>query len=312
MTRHFLTVLGTAISAVTLLDISAAAETPPGGLKFKTPDEAVKALETAVSTTNRNALGDLFGPDFRELVNPDEVQGAGELAEFSKAFEASHHLVMDSAGHATLEIGADRWPFPIPLVKTAAGWQFDTQSGVEELLNRRIGRNELDVLQVLRGYVQAQREYASRDRDGDGVLEFAQRIASSPEATDGLYWDPELNGEESPLGPLVAHAQDDGYGSRAFRKRDGLQPFHGYYFRILKGQGKHAPGGRYNYVINGNMIAGFGLIAWPAAYGDSGIMTFIVNQQGVIYQSDLGERTTRKASSVKAYDPAPVWTRAQD
>jgi hypothetical protein len=197
-------------------------------------------------------------------------------------------------------------------MQTAQGWQYDTSSGLEELLNRRIGRNELDVLRVMRAYVQAQREYASRDRDGDSVLEFAQRIASTPGSMNGLYWDPNLNGEESPLGPLVAYAQEEGYRGKGVRKDGEPQPFHGYLFRILKCQGKRAPGGKYNYVINGNMIGGFAMVAWPAAYGDSGIMTFMVNQQGRVYQKDLGAKTSKISHSMKAYDPDATWEPSRD
>jgi hypothetical protein len=211
-----------------------------------------------------------------------------------------------------LEVGTNAWPFPIPLVRTTNGWQFDTQAGVEELLNRRIGRNELDVLGVMRAYVDAQREYASRDRDGDNVLEYAQKIRSSPGKTDGLYWPPELNGEVSPLGPWVAQAQSEGYLSEPRAADAGPQPFHGYLFKILTRQGKHAPGGKYNYIINGNMIGGFALAAWPARYGDSGVMTFIVNQQGRVYQKDLGERTARIVKGMSAYDPDTSWQASQD
>jgi hypothetical protein len=177
---------------------------------FATPEAAVAALSRAVSTTNRVELDSVFGAAAQQLVNPDETQGAAELAEFAAAFEAAHRLVRQSDSRMIVEIGTDRWPFPIPLVRVVGGWQFDTAAGVEELLNRRIGRNELDVLRVVRAYVQAQRQYASRDRDGDGVLEYAQRISSSPGQTDGLYWPPETAGETSPLGPLVAFAQGEG------------------------------------------------------------------------------------------------------
>lgn len=278
---------------------------------FATPEEAVQALTHAVNATNRAGLGSLFGSAAEHLVNPDEVQGAGELAEFSEAFSATNRLVRDSDSRMTLEIGANAWPFPIPLVKVASGWQFDTAAGLEELLNRRIGRNELDVLRVMRAFVDAQREYASRDRDGDEVLEFAQKIISSPGQTDGLFWPPQLNGEVSPLGPLVAYAQAEGYSGKQ-TTAGGPRPFHGYFFKVLTSQGKNAPGGKYDYVINGNMIGGFGLVAWPAAYGDSGVMTFIVNQQGRVYQKDLGAATSKAASKMKYYDPDATWRVSAD
>jgi hypothetical protein len=212
-----------------------------------------------------------------------------------------------------LELGYDLWPFPIPIVKKDGGWFFDTSVGKDELLNRRIGKNELATLPVMRAYVDAQREYASADRDDSEVLKYAQRLVSSPGKHDGLYWPPESDEDESPLGPLVAFAQVEGY-SPEMREEDEVErgPYHGYYFKILTRQGKHAPGGKYNYVINGNMIGGFALVAWPAAYGDSGIMTFIVNQRGRVYQKDLGPRTSKIARKRSEYDPDPSWKVSPD
>lgn len=279
---------------------------------FPTAEAAVAALENAVAHTNRSALHSMFGDAAQELMNPDEVQGALELAEFAEAFTQSHRLVPASDTRVILEVGSNHWPFPIPIVQSRGEWHFDTGAGLEELLNRRIGRNELDVLRVLRAYVQAQREYASRDRDGDGVLEYAQRIASSPGRADGLFWSPELNGELSPLGPLMAYAQAEGYSRKTTAADSDRQPFHGYLFRILMRQGRHAPGGKYDYVINGNMIGGFSLVAWPAEYGESGIMTFTVNQQGRVYQRDLGPRTDKLAGSMKVYDLEPGWWPSPD
>ncbi len=286
---------------------------------FDTPERAVTALAEAVNSTNRAAFSSLFGPEAVSLVNPDSVQGAQELADFATAFNATNRLVSDSAARMVLEVGNNGWPFPIPLVKTAGGWRFDTAAGRDEILNRRIGRNELDVLRVVRAYLEAQREYAGRDRDGDRVLEYAQRMASSPGRTDGLFWPPEQNGELSPLGPLMVYAQSEGYfrdrpasGSAAAPQNRGPRPFHGYLFKILTHQGKNAPGGKYDYIINGNMIGGFALLAWPAEYGDSGIMTFIVNQQGRVYQKDLGSDTARLAPKITAYDPDRTWRLSAD
>jgi hypothetical protein len=276
---------------------------------FATPQEAVAALGTAVNGTNPAAFTELFGPDAKELANPDTVQGANELAEFAAAFNATNRLVGDANTQLTLEVGTSPWPFPIPLVKGTDGWRFDTASGREEILNRRVGRHELAVLRVLRAYVQAQREYASKDRDGDEVLEFASKLASSPGKADGLYWPLDLNGEISPLGPLVAYAQAEGY---ARNEAAELQSFHGYYFKILTRQGKPAPGGKYDYIINGNMIGGFALVAWPAEYGDSGVMTFIVNQQGRVYQKDLGAKTDKTVRKLDAYAPDSTWQLSTD
>jgi len=295
--------------------VGAAPAAAPGATQaqvFASPEDAVVALKDAVTTTNRPAFTVLFGPDAVSLFNPDSVQGAQELNDFAAALIATNRLVRESEGRMVLEVGHDNWPLPIPLVKVANGWQFDTLSGLQELLNRRIGRNELDVLKVMRGYVQAQREYASRDRDGDEVLEYAQRISSSPGRTDGLYWSPEINGEISPLGPFFARAQAFGYFRGVPDPDAEPQPFHGYLFKILTRQGKHAPGGKYNYIINGNMIGGFALVAWPAAYGDTGIMTFLVSHQGRVYQKDLGKSTGKVASRMKEYDPGDGWQVSPD
>jgi hypothetical protein len=198
------------------------------------------------------------------------------------------------------------------MVKKDGAWFFDTEAGKEELLNRLIGRNELSTLQVARAYVDAQRAYASRDRDNDGVLEYAQRLLSSSGAKDGLFWPPDLDGEISPLGPLVAYGQMEGYRLRSMNINPSPRPFHGYYFRILTRQGNHAPGGKYDYIINGNMIGGFALVAYPATYGESGIMTFIVNQQGQAYQKDLGIKTGRLAATMRFYDPDSSWLLSPD
>ena len=300
--------LGLSLLAVSPAGVFAAA---PAQV-FATPEAAVIALSQAVSSTNREALGVILGPESQQLVNPDEVQGAQEMARFAEAFSAGHRLEAESDTRRILEVGTNDWPFPIPLVRQANGWQFDTAAGLEELLNRRIGRNELDVLRVMRAYVDAQREYAGKDRDGDQVLEYAQKIASAPGKTDGLYWPPDLTGEISPLGPLVAYAQGEGYSRKPPASDSEPQPFHGYYFKILTRQGKNAPGGRYDYIINGNMIGGFALVAWPAEYDESGVMTFIVNQQGRVYQRDLGEDTSKLARKITAYDPDKNWQVSAD
>jgi hypothetical protein len=274
---------------------------------YATPEEAVAALANAVKTHDGDALRAIFGPAIADLQNPDRVQATNEFNAFAAALEAAHRLIRKAPTNCVLELGTNAWPFPVPLVQQGGRWHFDTAAGTEELLNRRIGKNELAVLEATRAYVEAQREYASRDRDGDEVLEYAQRLASSPGLKDGLYWPPELDGEISPLGPLVAEAQVAGYAMQATADTAGREPFHGYYFKILTCQGKHAPGGKYDYVINGNMIGGFALVAWPADYGQSGIMTFVVNQQGRVYQKDLGVKTGTLAPGLKAYEPDPTW-----
>ena len=278
---------------------------------FATPEAAVAALASAVQTTNRPALHALFGPDGNDLVNPDPVQGANEFANFTAGLSETNYLVVESDTRRTLVLGRTAWPFPVPIVRNAGRWSFDTAAGKEEIINRRIGRNELDTLESVRAYAVAQREYAAKDRDGDEVLEYAQKFLSSPGRKDGLYWPPNLDGELSPLGPFAAQAQGEGYGVKG-RKGTTPEPFHGYFFKILTRQAASAPGGKHDYLINGNMIAGFALVAWPAEYGESGIMTFIINQQGKIYQKDLGPKTAKLAADLKAYDPDKTWNLSMD
>jgi len=278
---------------------------------FTSPEAAVAALTTAVMTTNRAELRIIFGPAADKLENPDPVQAAKELAAFASAVHEKQRLVRES-DHFVLEVGDDSWPFPVPIMKANGRWYFNTEDGLDELLNRRIGENELETLNFVRTYVQAQREYASRDRNGDDVLQYAQKIISTPGAKDGLFWSPDLDGEISPLGPFAADAADEGYKKNQKNPDQRPQPFHGYYFKILTRQGKYAPGGKHGYITNGKMIDGFALVAWPAQYGNSGIMTFIVNQQGRVYQKDLGAKTAKAAEAMKAYDPDKTWALSED
>jgi len=317
--RHFLTKALTGIldsarqrSLILLLALSTpiAVSAADIGKTFATPEEAVAALAAAASTQDTNALRVIFGPAVADLENADRVQATNDFREFTTALNQSKRIVRESDAKYVLEVGENSWPFPVPIMKKDGKWFFDTAAGKEELLNRRIGKNELSVLESMRAYVSAQREYAGRDRDGDEVLEYAQRLMSSLGTKDGLYWPADLDGEISPFGPLVADAQDEGYSLKAKAGTAERAPFHGYLFKILTRQGKHAPGGQYDYIINGNMIGGFALVAWPADYGESGVMTFIVNQQGRVYQKDLGEKTEKLARALKAYDPDPTWSRS--
>lgn len=205
-----------------------------------------------------------------------------------------------------LSIGKDAWPFPVPLVKDAAGWRFDAKAGRDEILNRRIGRNELSVIQVLQAYVDAQREYYLRNPQNDRLLQYAQRIASTPGKRDGLYFPTKAGEKASPLGPLVVSARAAGY-----KKGEGGKPvaYHGYHYRILRGQGPDAKGGAYDYVANGRMIGGFGLIAWPASYENSGVMTFIVSHDGVVYEKDLGPDTAAAVQKITRFNPDKSWKR---
>jgi hypothetical protein len=282
------------------------------GKTFPTPEAAVTALVAATGEHDPNALRAIFGPAAGDIENQDHVQATNEHKAFVLAFNQAHRIVPESNSKSVLEVGRDFWPFPIPLVKRDGQWFFDTEAGKEELINRRIGKNEIAVLQSVRAYVQAQREYASRDRDGDDVLEYAQQFGSTAGKKDGLYWSPDLDGELSPLGPLVADAHAAGYGDKPKTGDDQPKPFHGYFFKILTRQGKPAPGGKYDYIINGNMIGGFALVAWPAEYGESGIMTFMVNQQGRVYQKDLGSKTAKAVAAISAYNPDQTWTISRD
>lgn len=273
---------------------------------FRSPEEAVKALIDAARGADGSGLLGVFGADGEDIASSgDAVQDANDRAAFVEMAQRKTDLERDGDSRVTLLLGDDAWPFPVPLVRRADGWIFDVAQGREEILDRRIGRNELSTLRVLDAYVQAQQEYASRDRDGDGVPEYAQRLASEPGQQDGLYWPVESGEPPSPLGPLVADARAEGYR----RGESGAPvPYHGYYYRILTAQGKDVPGGAYSYVINGNMIAGFAMLAFPAEYGASGVMSFIVNHVGAVYQKDLGPETAKLAEGFRTYDTGAGWT----
>src|ERR1700690_85594 len=276
---------------------------------FAAPQDAVNALVAAATNHDTNAIHLIFGPVGHELISPDVVQATEEYKLFVQGLTEKAQLVTNSASNITLGLGADGWPFPIPLVKRGEKWFFDPAAGKEEILPRRIGMDETGAINVCNTYVDAQREYAGQDRLGDGVLAYAQFLRSTPGTHDGLFWPTNQPGEElSPLGPLVAQARVEGYHRTAKMLNDEQAPYHGYYFKILTRQGKHAPGGKYNYIINGRMIAGFALVAWPAEWGNTGVMTFIVNQQGKIYQKNLGSKTAKIAKAITTYDPDDTWT----
>jgi hypothetical protein len=278
---------------------------------FDTPQAAVNALVVATSNHDTNALHSIFGPAGHELISPDVVQATEDYKMFVQRLTEKTQLINRSESNAMLEIGADAWPFPIPLVKADGQWFFDTATGTEEILTRRIGRDEMGAINVCQAYVEAQREYASQDRLGDGVPAYAQFLRSTPGTHDGLFWPPKPGEDLSPLGPLVAQARVEGYHRTAKILNDELAPYHGYYFKILTREGKHAPGGKYDYIINGRMIAGFGLVAWPAEWGNTGVMTFTVNQQGKVFQKNLGPKTAKIASAMTTYDPDDTWTPTQ-
>ena len=265
----------------------------PAQKTFASLDEAVNALVAALRAADRKALVEILGPQGNPLVwSGDDVADRAAFQRFTAEYDRAHRLE-GGGGKVVLYVGDDDFPFPIPLVPDASRWLWDTDAGDDELLNRRIGENELSTIQVCLAYVDAQREYYSR---GQGLLEYAQRLDSTKGKHDGLYWETRPGEQESPLGPLVARARAAGYPLPPPR---GPAPYHGYFYRILLAQGPDAPGGAYDFVVRGHMIGGFALVAYPASYGASGIMTFIVNQDGVVYQKDLGPKTAQLANTMK-------------
>jgi hypothetical protein len=275
--------------------------------RFDNPDDAVTALKTAAEMKDMKALDKIFGSELHKLVSPDEVQASNAFNLFMRRISEKTKLNHEEESKVVLQIGYDGWPFPIPIVEEKDKWFFDTAAGKEEILNRRIGMDELGAIRVCNAYVDAQREYASEDHTSDGVMEYAQHLRSSPGQHDGLYWHAEPGEEASPLGPLIAEAHGEGYQKDEKIMTGGQKPYHGYSFKILTRQGKNAPGGKYDYIINGHMIAGFALVAWPEKWGNTGVMTFIVNQQGKVYEKDLGHRTESIARGMTTYDPDSTW-----
>jgi len=298
-----------AILAVLMVGLAfcwpAQAATAETQMRFGTPEAAVEVLLTALKNNDEGALSALVGAEYADRLLSKDKAGARESRErLYQAAQKKLTLRKDTADRAVLLIGPDAWPFPIPLVRSGADWRFHTAEGLEEIVNRRIGANELNVIATCRSYLAAQRQYAGKIRDKSGVRKFAQRLKSSPGQQDGLYWDPAVaGGEESPFGPLMAEILKGG--------RQPGEPYNGYYYRILTRQGNHVPGGRYNYVINGNMIGGFALVAFPAQYGNTGIMTFLVSHHGQVYQKDLGPRTAEIGKAMQEYNPDATWTEAR-
>lgn len=277
---------------------------------FASPDKAVKALMDALKAFDTKALSAIFGPGSKDLVSSgDPIADKTASERFINLYTQKNKLEEADANKVVLYVGNEGWPFPIPIVKKDGAWQFDTDEGREEILARRIGRNELSVIQICLAYVDAQREYALRNRDSDELLAYAQKFASDSGKKDGLYWEAKEGDEQSPLGPLVASAQEQGYTGR--QSGDKPVPYHGYYYRILKAQGKNARGGSYDYVIKGKMIGGFALVAYPARYESSGIMAFIVNHDGVVYQKDLGENSKKDALAMKLFNPDTTWEKVE-
>jgi hypothetical protein len=279
-------------------------------LTFASPEAAVRAMVEALNSNDLKALEAIFGPGSRDLISSgDSTADQSERERFLKLYDEKNRLEQ-AADKVVLSVGNEDWPFPIPMVKKDAFWHFDIEEGGEEILARRIGRNELSVIQVCLAYVDAQREYALKDRDADGLLQYAQKFRSDKGMKNGLYWHVKEGEDQSPLGPLVAAAQEKGYSGKPTANKP--IPYHGYYYRILKGQGKNAPGGAYDYMVKGKMIGGFALVAYPAKYSSSGIMTFIVNHDGVVFQKDLGRNTEKVAQAIKLFNPDSMWEKVEE
>lgn len=277
---------------------------------YNSPDDAVKAFIEAVKSDNLKQMVAILGPHGKNIVSSgDDIADKGVREKFIKLYDEKNKIDMVSDTKAVLSIGEKDWPLPIPIVKKGTKWLFDAKAGKEEILNRRIGKNELAVIKVCEAYVDAQQEFALMDTDGDGIFEYAQRFVSSPGKKDGLFWPTKEEEKPSPLGPFAANARSEGYMKKP--SSDKPQPYHGYFYKILKGQGKNAKGGAYDYVVKDNMIGGFALVAFPAQYGISGVMTFIVNHDGVVHQKNLGKDTMKIAEAMKVFDPDKTWTKVE-
>lgn len=273
---------------------------------FATAEQAAQALVGAMRSDDQAGLLRILGPSGEPLIRSgDEVADREARLRLVKAYDTAHRIELEGASRALMVVGAEQWSLPIPVVQQGERWHFDTDAGAQRILDRRVGRNELSVIRVCREYVAAQREYAARDRLGNGPGQFAQRFDSNAGKQDGLYWEAAPGEAPSPFGPLMAKARAEGYTAK-----DGLDrpsPYHGYYYRILTRQGPHAPGGAKDYVIDRRMTGGYALLAYPAKWGDSGIMTFVVNQDGIVFEKNLGPETERLAREITAYDPDLNW-----
>jgi hypothetical protein len=306
----FIVLFTATIVSVVFCEAAKRAVAKPKSLQrtFASPEEAVAALINALKTDDVEDLSAILGPEGKQLIfSGDEIADKNARQRFSRMYDEKNQLKRESEDKAVLDVGNNDWPFPIPIVKAGEAWHFDTRQGKTEILNRRIGGNELDTIQTCLAYVDAQHEYASKDRNGDGLFEYAQKFSSEPGKKDGLYWETKEGEEQSPLGPLVAQARSEGYKKK--KPGDKPVPYHGYYYRILKAQGVSAPGGAYDYVVKGKMIGGFALVAYPAQYGSSGIMTFIVSHGGDVYQKDLGGMTAATAQAMKTFNPDKTWSK---
>jgi hypothetical protein len=297
--------LGTILSLALIAMAPVAQAATAAQKRFASPEAGITALVEAVKANDQPMLGGILGPNGKKLISSgDTVADQQSREAFIKAYSEANKLVFEGETQAVLVIGQDEWPMPIPLVKSPAGWRFDTPQGEQEILTRRIGRNELAAIQVCLAIVDAAHEYATLDVDGDRIPEYAPQFVSTPGKHDGLYWQTKADEPPSPLGPLLAAATREGYTDSVSKP---LAPYHGYFYRILTKQGNDAPGGAHDYLIKGHMIGGFAVIAYPARYGVSGIMSFLVNQDGVVYEQNLGKNTTAIASKMTTFNPDASW-----
>ncbi|HTO52350.1 MAG TPA: DUF2950 domain-containing protein [Myxococcota bacterium] len=306
MTHSMVKRLAILVSAA-FVAIAAGKTLPPE--KFASPEAAADALAAAAKAGDSQSLLAIFGSSAAHLIDSgDPVADKNVRDDFAQAYDTKHSLEHPDGSKAVLVYGDDDFPFPVPIVKQGEQWAFDTEAGKHEILARRVGRNELAAIQVCLAFVDAEREYASVDRDGDGLLEYADKLISSPGKQDGLYWPTEPGQPESPMGELVAEARSEGYSP----KQGERAPYHGYLYKLLTKQGKHAAGGAFDYMVRKRMIGGFALVAYPAEYANSGIMTFIVNYDDVVYSKDLGPDTAKIASAMTAFDPDDTWKKEQE
>lgn len=276
---------------------------------FASPEAAVQELIEAVQQADAKGLLEILGPEGEDIIDSgDEVADRQRREKFLTAYEAAHALVSKPDGSVTLQVGTQACPFPIPLVKHREAWRFDTPGGLDEILNRRIGENELSAMQVCLAIVDAQREYAMQDRDSDGLQAYAEKFVSDAGKKNGLYWETQAGEAPSPLGDLFLKGSQEGYTDRP--AAGNPRPYYGYYYRLLKSQGERAQGGAFDYVVQGKMLGGFAVVAYPAEYGNSGVMTFLVNHDGVVYQKDLGPDTEQIASTMQVFDPDASWEKA--
>lgn len=308
--RHFASFLFVTVGvAFSLLANNAlAAKAKPA--QFSSPEEAVAALVSALQENDENKLLTIFGPEGEQLISSgDEVADESGREHFLKMYTEKNLLLHESDKRVVLQVGNEDWPLPIPIVKEGKSWRFDIKEGKEELLNRRIGKNELSAIQVCLAYVEAQREYSEKDANGDGTMDYAMKLMSEEGKKDGLYWETQEGEEPSPLGPLMAKARNEGYSDK--QSNEDPTPYYGYFYKILTAQGPHAPDGACDYVVQGKMIGGFALVAYPAQYGSSGVMTFIVNHDGIVYQKDLGPKTDSLAGAMEKFDPDKTWKKVE-